>query len=632
MFWLVAFGLLFGSVRGQVPLSPTASSDDPSHVSESRHGAPAVVEVFPKAPVTNVERRSVTVTSYDLDVHLVPAGARLETHALLMVRNVSRAPVSRFPLQITSTLRWQTVSLAGASTSQGISFTQSPITTDADHTGYAEEAVFTLSQPLASGASVTISAIYAGVVEVSTARLELLGTPAKTAALTDWDGIAPTTDEAATALRGFGQVLWYPVAEPTALLGEGNELFEAVAGERLRDVSTAMRLRLTVDYTGDPPDAAIFNGQFQPLTRTPDLDDQLVAETNGIATADFTRQSIGFRVPSLFLTAQHGVNGGNPLVSVITPNAAVVDSYVAAVHLLEPLMADYLGAAPNGPLLVLDHLGQPFGDGHLIVAHLTTNATPEHIAPEIVRGLTHAYLSLSSPWSVWLDQGVPELMSLLWLERTSGREAAIRRLQQDAFGIALVEPDLAHEKESAGQPLLSARSDVYLRLKSAAVLWQLRDILGDELFRRSLIAFRHSLALNPALEVDPAAFQRSFERTADRSLGWFFDDWVNRDRGLPDLAVSQLNPRPLPSRPGKSGGYLVAVEVRNEGDAVAEVPVTVSSGALTATERLRIAAHSSASTRILFEGTPETLQVNDGGVPELRSSVHTLKITAKPAP
>jgi hypothetical protein len=71
----------------------------------------------------------------------------------------------------------------------------------------------------------------------------------------------------------------------------------------------------------------------------------------------------------------------------------------------------------------------------------------------------------------------------------------------------------------------------------------------------------------------------------------------------------------------------VSVEVKNDGDATAEVPVTVRSGTLTTTERLRIPGHSSASTRIVFEGTPEEVLVNDGTVPEVESSVHTKQFT-----
>ena len=41
------------------------------------------------------------------------------------------------------------------------------------------------------------------------------------------------------------------------------------------------------------------------------------------------------------------------------------------------------------------------------------------------------------------------------------------------------------------------------------------------------------------------------------------------------------------------------------------------------TQRLRIPGRSSASTRIVFAGTPEQVQVNDGSVPETQTSIHT---------
>jgi hypothetical protein len=69
--------------------------------------------------------------------------------------------------------------------------------------------------------------------------------------------------------------------------------------------------------------------------------------------------------------------------------------------------------------------------------------------------------------------------------------------------------------------------------------------------------------------------------------------------------------------------------VRNDGDAAAEVPVTVRSGSLTATQKLRIAGRSSASTRIVFEGTPAEVLVNDGSVPEVAASIHTKQIMAR---
>jgi hypothetical protein len=41
---------------------------------------------------------------------------------------------------------------------------------------------------------------------------------------------------------------------------------------------------------------------------------------------------------------------------------------------------------------------------------------------------------------------------------------------------------------------------------------------------------------------------------------------------------------------------------------------------------VRVAAHSDAATRIVFQGTPDEVEVNDGSVPELQSSEHVEKV------
>jgi hypothetical protein len=128
------------------------------------------------------------------------------------------------------------------------------------------------------------------------------------------------------------------------------------------------------------------------------------------------------------------------------------------------------------------------------------------------------------------------------------------------------------------------------------------------------------------MDSDPKEFQRVLERVAKRDLSWFFNDWVYRDRGLPDLTIASVTPRALDQIGDKGSGWLVAVEVKNNGDATADIPVTVRSGTLTATERLRVPGRSSASTRIVFEGIPTEVLVNDGTVPEMVSSVHLRKV------
>ena len=51
---------------------------------------------------------------------------------------------------------------------------------------------------------------------------------------------------------------------------------------------------------------------------------------------------------------------------------------------------------------------------------------PGALAPSLVHSLTHVWFRSSQEW---LDEGVPQLMALLWLERSEGREAALRQLQ-----------------------------------------------------------------------------------------------------------------------------------------------------------------------------------------------------------
>jgi hypothetical protein len=152
----------------------------------------------------------------------------------------------------------------------------------------------------------------------------------------------------------------------------------------------------------------------------------------------------------------------------------------------------------------------------------------------------------------------------------------------------------------------------------------LRSLVGDEALKRAFRSYRED-----KLDTDPKEFQRVLEQVSKRDLGWFFDDWVYRDRGLPDLSIASVTPRALDAVADKGPGWLVAVEVKNDGGATADVPVTVRSGTLTVTERLRIPGHSSASTRIVFAGTPQEVVVNDGSVPEVAASVHTRQIVGQ---
>jgi hypothetical protein len=117
--------------------------------------------------------------------------------------------------------------------------------------------------------------------------------------------------------------------------------------------------------------------------------------------------------------------------------------------------------------------------------------------------------------------------------------------------------------------------------------------------------------------------QKLLEAQAHRDLEWFFDDWVYRDRGLPDFHIVSVYPRQL-----LEGGYMVTVTVENSGAAAAEVPVTLHMAQGESTERLTVPAKSKASIRIAAPMLPQEATVNDGSVPEINPNNNRYQIPA----
>jgi hypothetical protein len=591
--------------------------------------------------VTEAERTALTFTGYDLDAHLTPASSSLAMRAGLVVRNDSASPLTRVVLQISSTLRWEAVSLAG----HALPSVSRLLETDADHTGAMNEAVITLPQPLAPGATLNLVALYSGTIAVSTERLDRTGAPAGEARAADWDTIGAD----GTFLRGFGYVLWYPVSAPPLFFRDGDRLFQTVGATRLREKTAVVRLRLAIEYQGEPPDAAFFCGRRETLKAITDNPNAPAAESPGVATANFASAALGFRTPDLFITARQPVQAGtssNPdLLSAVTTQDSAVAAYSAAATEVEPLLADWFGAHVQSPLYLIDHPGQPFEDETLLIRPLASN-DPATVAAALAHSLTHAWIHSSHPW---IDEGLAEFSRLLWLERTHGHEAVIAALQDSYRSLARAEaataPDAADESAApaqsssssssgdastatraaspAGASLIEATGEVFYRTKAAAVWWMLRGIAGDQALKQSLQAYRSEARGDH----DPQTLERTLEKFSHKDLRWIFNDWVYQDRGLPRLSIVKVTPSELKGRTGVPDGWLIAIEVRNDGDAIADVPVTLLSASSTQTERLRIAGHSSASTRIVFAGTPEQVIVNDGSIPESGPAPHSRQLT-----
>ncbi len=146
------------------------------------------------------------------------------------------------------------------------------------------------------------------------------------------------------------------------------------------------------------------------------------AEAPGVAIAEFPVQPIGFRAPSLFVTDRAASATDSGLIQAVTDHYDALPSYSAAADKVKPLLMEWIGLDPLTSLNLIDHAGQPFEDRSLLVEPLRAT-DPAALAPSMVHSLTHVWFNSSH---IWLDEGLPQFMSLLWIEREQGRDAAVQ--------------------------------------------------------------------------------------------------------------------------------------------------------------------------------------------------------------
>ncbi len=555
-----------------------------------------------QAKATDAERSAITITRYDLDVHLMLKQQGLAAQARVTLRNDGNVPLTHLPLQVSSSLDFETIALHG----KKLRFAQNLINSDADHTGQLHEAVIELPEALAPKSEITLDTGYSGKITVSTKRLEQIGTPADIAKQSDWDQIS----EDFTGLRGFGDVVWYPVSSVPHLLSDGPQLFSEIGREKLRQQDTRVAVRVTAEYVGAAPNAAVINGHYVPVPApkvTP------TASFPGVVTFSLPEQRLGFGTLGLFLAPRtvHEANGMRILTSA--DDEPDVQAYQTAATMVQPLVEQWLGKLKQ-PLTIFDlpeREDASFEQGGVTVTGLKA-LDPEKLTGTVCHGLAHA--AFQSPRE-WLNEGVANFLVTLWLEQSKGRTAALEYLESSRGALAIGEP--ASPGESAGEPLVTASDAIYYRSKATYVLWMLRDLAGDKALSAALRGY------DPAQDTTPEYFEHLVEQASGKDLKWFFDDWVYHDRGLPDLSIAAV----YPSATSQAGQYLVAIDLANDGYAAAEVPVTVHTRQGTQTERVQLPARSKVTRRMLITGLPTEVVLNDGVVPEVQASIHKHEIT-----
>jgi aminopeptidase N len=142
-------------------------------------------------------------------------------------------------------------------------------------------------------------------------------------------------------------------------------------------------------------------------------------------------------------------------------------------------------------------------------------------------------------------------------------------------------------------------------------------MIGDDPIQKALQAYK------PEQDKEPAYIERLLAEASHRDLDWFFNDWVYRDKGLPDFRITAVYPRQ-----NLKGGYLVTVTIENLGNAGAEVPVRLVTKDGEIVVRLEVMAKDKASARITSPSLPTEAIVNDGSVPE--SDLSNNRFTVEP--
>ena len=594
------------------------------------------------APILALDRGAFSFPLCDLQVQIDPRQHWLAAEGTVELRNISNQPQTEAALQISSSLRWLSVQVNGAPAEW---LTQS-YTSDIDHTGMLSEAIVKFGQPLAPGQSLRLTVRYSGTVSRDATRLERIGTPRAVAVRSDWDQIG----DGFTALRGAGFVAWYPVAMEAASLSRGNELFETLRDWRERQSTAVLRVKLQTEAADVNESGVIFVGNGSPA---PGATGSGGGKDGGEAQHG-TRDGRGTALAQEF-------RGIEPVLVMLRDAASTTDrpsvaAYYTAAH--TSLARDYVAAAEAVIPALTEWFGKPKSkvERKVVLVELADrDALPyqagpyyfvplrpvPHAAAEVALARTVAASLLESP-RPWVRDGLAGFAQALIRERQGGRGAALDYLGQFGSALVVAEAQSHAAPEAAGsgsasnpgsssgadappaspQPLVVTADEILLRTKAAYVWWMLRDMVGERKLQAALAAYR------AAEDRDSGYVQRLIEQqfSPRRDLEAFFDDWVYRDRGLPQLRIVSAQAR---RTLGKQ--TVTAVTVENLGEAGCEVPVIVRSAGAEARARLLVPAKGKAIVRVPLDATPTEAEVNDGSVPESSREKHIVPIASSPA-
>jgi hypothetical protein len=548
-----------------------------------------------------LDREAFTITNYDLKVQVEPEQHRLGARGKITLRNDTQTPQKLAVLQVSSSLDWRSVRAGD----KAVQFVTQPYASDIDHTGGLSEAIVTLPQAVMPQGTIDLEIAYEGTITLDATRLTRIDTPVEAASSTDWDEISPSF----TAVRGVGNVAWYPIATEVANLSEGNSLFEVLGRWRARESRSKMHLHISVSRDdGERPQILVVNqGSCQVLYEA--------IGRSSVSSADCTYQPLGLIAP-LFVAGTYGtVDRPSIRVYNLTSHAASAEVYAEATEKVVPLVTDWFGAPREKAQTadLADHDAAAFESGALLLTPISSDNSKQ-AGLAAAHQLTHAAFSSFRPW---IEEGLAHFAQALYVEREKGRPAAIEYmgLHRSALGEIEATSTVPRSEDEANRSLVNTTSEELYRSKAMYVWWMLRDMVGEAALKKAIAAYR------PEQDKEPSYMQRLIAAQTQRDVEWFFDDWVYRDRGLPDFKVESAFPRKT-----LTDSFMVTITVDNLGAAGAEVPVIVKFKGGEVVKRLEVRAKDKAVIRIEVPTEPQEIVVNDGSVPESNTANNTFKL------
>jgi hypothetical protein len=551
-----------------------------------------------------LDREAFTITKYDLQIRLEPEQQRIGVRGTITLRNDSQRPQKNAVLQISSSLKWRSIQAEG----KPLQFVSQPYESDIDHTGELSEAIVALPKDVLPGSTVDLTIGYEGVIVLDATRLTRIGIPKEQAIHSDWDQIGVQW----TAVRGVGSVVWYPVATESANLSEGNSLFETLGRWQRHEEKARMQMQVEVPVSeGHEPPTVLCNGKAADARGT-----------SGTGTADCSFPALGLSVPALVIGDYQILDGPTIRVAYRAEHKSNAEKFAQAAAGVTPFVTEWFGA-PRERVQVAelaDPGASPFESGTLLLTPLADTDT-RLLQVVLVHQLTHAAFPSNRPW---IYEGLAHFAQAVFRERQENRAAALDLLGLHRSALIGGENAVAslNQATSSSKPpandaesLISTSVDEFSRSKAAYVWWMLRDLVGEEALKKALASYRSDE------DKAPAYFQRLLQDQSKRDLQWFFDDWVYRDRGLPDFRIESAF-----ARQASEGNFLVTITVENSGDAGAEVLVITRFEGGEISERVEVHGKAKAVVRVSTPKRPREIAVNDGSVPESDMGNNVFKV------